>query len=422
MIIIWLMTLLNLMLGYVIKDYTNSNMYLTYAFIFLSSILLFFVIVKGYIKFLFVIFTSYLLRVFFLFLDLYFYNEKLLPHSGDDTENFYKTGLTISQNTSLLEGDIYGGVYSKFIGIIFNIYGDDRLFIQYLNILIAITTILLVIRILRKLNISAKAQIIAILLMSFFPHSLIFSSILLRESLISLLVVLGVYFLLNWFEKGGLTNIIFSLLFVLIGASLHSAIIGLGIGFIFAFVFYKRSVRKFVFSVHSIIPFAIVSVGMTYILIFPEIISVLPFLNKFEQILNNNENIFEVMSGGGRGGSAYLSGLEIHNIFQLILFSPLKMIYFIASPMPWDIRNLNDIFSLFLDSIFYIFSVYMLFKNIHIIKKNPFILVLVICFIITSFIFGVGISNAGTALRHRFKLFSILIIILSFIWTNKKGR
>lgn len=422
MFIIWIISFLNLVIGYIFKDYFPNNYYLTLFFIFLTTIILFFNIAKNYTRFLFIIFTSFIIRILFLIIDLKYRDVFIIPHSGNDTENFYNTGLLISRNLILLNESIYGGVYSKFLGLLFYVYGDDRVFAQYLNILFAITAILITIKILKMMNVSPKVQTIMVMIMAFLPHSIIFSSILLRESLISLLLLISLYFFASWFKKGNVAYAFLSILFVLIASTLHSAVVGITIGYLFAFIFYKRTRNKIEFSAQSVIPFSLFAILLSYTLIFPESTTNLPFFNKFTHALEDGDSIYDVASGSGRGGSAYLSSLQINNIVQLIMFSPIKMLYFFASPMPWDIRNFNDLISFLFDALFYIISFLLIIKNIKFIKKNPFLIIMVICLITALFIFGVGISNAGTALRHRFKLFYFVIIALGVLLTKQMKR
>ncbi|MHC0552857.1 hypothetical protein [Salinicoccus sp. CNSTN-B1] len=115
-----------------------------------------------------------------------------------------------------------------------------------------------------------------------------------------------------------------------------------------------------------------------------------------------------------------MTGLEINNIFQLIVFSPIKIIYFIASPMPWSVRNFSDLISFFLDALFYVFALIVFIRNIDVVKRRPILAIVLLGIAAGWLIFGLGISNAGTALRHRFKLFYLIIIAFALIGSKKK--
>ena len=417
MIIIWLAALFYIVIGFLMQHYITDTTYLTFSFIIFTVIVLFFVLFINYTKFVFILFSGFILRVMILLIDLR-EGETIIPHSGDDSENFYKTGIEISMNTSLLNTEVYGGLYSKVLGILFHLYGDDRLFVQFLNIIIAMTAILIVIQIFRMLGIPGHIQMILVLLLSFYPHSLIFSSILVRESMISITVVLSLYFFVRWFKNRSTINAVLCILAILSGASFHTAVIGILFGYLFGFIFYNHSVRTLKFSVESVVPFTVFAVITTYIIVFPDVVSGLPIANKVDQVLDNNDNVYEAVTSA-RGDTAYLASMEVNNLFQLLLFSPIKVIYFITSPMPWNISKFNELISFLLDGVFYLTALILFIKNFYLVKSRPILAILLISIFAGWFIFGLGISNAGTALRHRFKFFYIVIVALGVIWSKR---
>lgn len=418
MIIIWLVTLFYVIVGFLFQHYIADTYYLTFSFIIFTVIVLFFVLLINYTKFFVIIYTSFIVRVVMMLIDRR-EGESIIPHSGEDSENFYATGIEVSNNLPMLNEDIYGGFYSKFLGLLFYMYGDDRLFAQFLNIIIIMTAILIVIHIFRMLDISIEIQFFLVMLMSFFPHSLIFGSILVRESIISFMVVLSLYFFIRWFKKRERSSALFSVIFIMLGASFHTAVIGILIGYLFGFIFYKHASERFEFSVESLVPFGLFAVIMTYILVFPDTVSGLPMFNKVDQVFNEDAGLYETVSSA-RGGSAYLEGLEVNNLFQMLLYSPIKLIYFISSPMPWNISNLNDLIAFVLDGIFYLFVLVTFIRNVHIIRERPVVGILLISILVGWFIFGLAINNAGTALRHRFKFFYMIVVVLGVIWNQRK--
>ncbi|MFD2829922.1 hypothetical protein [Corticicoccus populi] len=416
MFIIWVTLILILSISYIFNILMDSTLYITAGFIMSVSLFFMFTLMKNYTRFFLILFTSFLVRLLFLFIDVF--NLYALPHTGDDTENFYKTGQLIGENLYLLQSEVYGGIYSKFLGVIFNIYGDDRIFAQFLNIIFAMTAILLMIEIFKKLEIPVRVQMICVALMAFFPHSLIFSSILLRESLISLFVVLSLYFFISWFKGSKGIHAVVSVLFLVVAALFHSAVIGAVIGYVYAFIFYDRTYHRFNVSLRSVIPFVLFTGFFIYILTFPEVIENWPLFNKFSQSLNQNDNLYEAFTST-RGEAAYLTNININNMFQLILFTPVKVIYFIGSPMPWSFRNLNDILSFFLDGVFYLSVLAVGVRHFPLIRKHPLLFIIMISIAAGWIVFGLGISNAGTAIRHRFKFFYMVVVFLSVFLTKK---
>ncbi|MCG1008450.1 hypothetical protein J4760_00135 [Salinicoccus sp. ID82-1] len=418
MLIIWLIALVYVVMGYLFRFYIADTNLLTVSFIVITALMLFFILYLKYTKFLMIIYAGFLVRLGTVLYDLQPKVPKL-PHSGIDSENYYKTAQYISEKMDLMNAEMYGGIYTKFLAVIFNMYGDDRLFAQFLNVLMTLSAILLVIHIFRMLDVPPKVQIILVGVMSFFPHSILFSSILVREAVITLMMALSLYFFVRWYKKREWSSAIFSVIIVLIGASFHTAVIGVIVGYMFGFIFYQHKQNAFRFTLKSTIPFSLFALATTYVLVFPESIEALPIYDKIDQVQRGNDSLFDAFTDD-IGGSAYLSSLVVSNIYQAIAFSPIKMLYFIGSPMPWTIRNMNDVIAFLLDGTFYLLALAVFIKNFGLIKRRPILGVILLSIVVTWIIFGIGISNAGTALRHRFKIFYIIIVALGVIWSKKE--
>src|SRR5699024_2986544 len=129
----------------------------------------------------------------------------------------------------------------------------------------------------------------------------------------------------------------------------HSGLVGISFGYVFAFLFYDEKRKKFKFNLRSITVFLIIiTIFIFSYLTFGELIFV-----KFQNI-ENIDDIVQVANPIGIGGSAYLDNLIINNIFDFILYSPIKAFYFIFSPVIIEWRGLNDLLSFLTDTILYL--------------------------------------------------------------------
>lgn len=120
-----------------------------------------------------VIILGYLARVFVLIWDLYARNIYSLPNSSADTEMFYRMSLLISDNLAMIR-TTRGGMYSDVLGIIFSLIGHQRMFGQYLNVLLGISTVFMIYKILEILDINTRIKQIVVIIATFFPNSIIF--------------------------------------------------------------------------------------------------------------------------------------------------------------------------------------------------------------------------------------------------------
>lgn len=117
------------------------------------------------------------------------------------------------------------------------------------------------------------------------------------------------------------------------------------------------------------------------------------------------------------GGSAYLTGLVAGSWLQVLLFAPIKLFFFLFSPLPVNWRGMMDIVTFLADSTVHLYIICIVvkamckFKNIggseYEIAKWGFI-----AFLMSALVFAMGTGTAGTAIRHRDSMIAIEYIIL----------
>lgn len=115
-------------------------------------------------------------------------------------------------------------------------------------------------------------------------------------------------------------------------------------------------------------------------------------------------------------------GLKIDTWWKMILFSPIKMFYFLVSPLPMDWRDIRDIITFFIDGIIYFYLTVYSFHNLRKVKtQKPLLIGIAIILLVSIFIFGVGVTNTGTAMRHRHKIFPIIVTFYAIVVDSKKN-
>ena len=81
-------------------------------------------------------------------------------HSGSDTERFYIWGLEISKNLSIMN-EISYTKYTNFLGILYWIIGDQRLFSQFINLILGMWSIFVLYKILDLFNLKDSKKALA---------------------------------------------------------------------------------------------------------------------------------------------------------------------------------------------------------------------------------------------------------------------
>lgn len=350
--------------------------------------------------------VSLAVRTALVFWDLHFSHVARIIHSGADSERFFSTAVQVSQDLSLLSEDVYGDTFTKMFGLLFHLIGPSRIFAQYTNALFGLTVALLVYSILREMKVGARSTLWVIAFAALLPNSLMLSAVFLRESVMAALIAASLLYFVRWFNHGGPQRIVVAVVLVIVASAFHAGVITVAVGYMFVALFYKRGQRRFRFGAQSLPYFMVFAAILAVtVLQYPDI-----FLGKFEQF----ESEAEVVTATNYrwGGSTYLTGLVVEDYGDLIRYGPLRALYFLASPMPWDFRGLFDALTFIFDSLFYLSLIVLAVRNLRNIRdRRSLVLALLAIIALASLVFGAGVSNAGTALRHRYKLLAVFLTL-----------
>lgn len=352
--------------------------------------------------------TSLALRTALVFWDLKFTHIWRNIHSGADTETFYAWSVMISDDLSLLSNDVRGGFFSKIFGLLFHFTGPTRVFAQYTIALFGLTITLIVYKILREIRPGEQTTLGITALAALLPNTLLLSTVFLRESLVGMLVAGSALYFTRWFREGAPWRIVVAVLFILAASVFHSGVVAVALGYIFVALFYKRGQHRFRFGLQSLPYLAVFAAIATFAVFrYPDL-----FLGKFDQV-ESGEDLFEVANFRW-GGSTYLPNLVVQSFSDLLLYGPLRGLYFLGSPMPWDFRGFADLLTFTLDSLLYLGALYYAARNYPQLRdQRTFVVALLVPTLIATLVFGAGVGNAGTAIRHRYKLVSLFLLLLA---------
>lgn len=350
------------------------------------------------------IIIGYLIRVFLLYFDLYGRRIYVLLNSGSDSEMFYRT------STELV---LYGKTnrdefFIRLMARVFRLIGINRLFGQFLLMLLSIVAIMITVLIINGLTIKFQIKSLVVLVLCTLPNFAILSSLFLRESIVVLLISSSMFFLANWINGGSIFQIIASLVVSIVACVFHTGAIGITIGCIVCLMLYDHANMKIQFNVIGILLALFIALGVSFL-----------FLNYSEMLMSrfvNVDSIKDVANMETLGGSSYAKYVGNSDTpINMIIYSLPRMFYFLFSPFPWQWRGISDIIAFFLSGSYYLYSVVSIIRYLKTNCKHN--LGLVVCFIIlaffTTFIFAWGVSNTGTAARHRDKMVTLYAVILA---------
>jgi hypothetical protein len=112
------------------------------------------------------------------------------------------------------------------------------------------------------------------------------------------------------------------------------------------------------------------------------------------------------------GSASYNEFFKVSSTEEFIYKIPLKVVYFLFSPFPWDVKKFTHIIAMF-DGFLYMLLVYLILKNLKTILKDPFLRIILIILICYFVMFAIGVSNFGAGLRHRTKFVMLMVLLVS---------
>lgn len=352
-----------------------------------------------------ILFFAYVIRIAVLYWDIYGRGIFVLPSSGLDSELFHNNAVAFANGL----GAARGGMYSELVGYIYKLFGEQRILAQYFNIILSIYTIVIIKDIIEYLVTDKKLRYYMLATVSFLPNFIIMSSILLRESIIIFFIALSLSFFIKWWKSGSLFMFTISLILTLMAALFHSGSIAPAIAYVLCYIFYSPKKEKYSINIKT------VGVAIIFVLLYLAVDTIFGdvLFTRFEGF-ESVEDVTGNTAGRVSGGAAYLVNMQPDSLLSVILYTPIRMFYFLVSPLPWDWRGFNDIFGFVFNATFYMLSLFYVFRALRI--KNDsrnLIIALLIMAICCTLMFAWGVSNAGTALRHRDKFLGIYAVMLA---------
>lgn len=348
-------------------------------------------------------------RVGLLFFDIYGKRIFNLPNSGLDSEGFYRSSVLVARNTIIPKY----GVFPNLMGILMKFVGTSRLYAQYIIVVFSLFALVFIAYSLYEMNVKDSVQRHIMCIVSLLPNFAILGSIYLRESAVTICIAISCYMYTLWITRKNELCFLGAFLFVLLGALFHSGTIGLLVGYLAARIFYDNNEERIRIRISNI------AIVVTFLIAFVYILN--NYGDVFLVKMNNVDTLEDIANTQQLGDSSYASYVgDSSSLINLIIYTPVRIAYFLLSPLPWQWRGGFDMIAFFFSSLFFLFVLgrtireYFVCNNI---RRNEILVWMVVTLSIT-FVFAWGVSNAGTAMRHRDKLIPLFAILLGLDESN----
>ena len=345
---------------------------------------------------------GYLLRLGLLLFDLYGREIYALPNSGADSEMFFQQGMQCALGTFSDPS-----AFISVLGILLSLLGVSRLFVQFLLMLCSVAALHCAAEIFREAGIAPRTARAILYLLCLLPNFAILSSVLLRESIVTMLLAFSVLCLVRWQLRGREGWFWAACLLSCCAAMFHSGSIAVAAGCILVRLFYDRGGERLRFSWRNLLPAFVLLVAFLYL------------YNNYSDVffgkMSGVDSLEDIANTGGVGGSSYAEYVgDSDTLGSLLLYTPVRIIFFLFSPLPWQWRGPSDVIAFCFSSVFYAWALFSALRYLTGARREhrELVAVLLIVAFAVLFVFSWGVSNVGTAVRHRDKMVVLYAVLL----------
>jgi hypothetical protein len=394
------------------------SLLIIYAFIFFWT--------KKYPQTRYFLLVAFLLRSACVLFDQY--DIVNLPDSKSDANKFESLASEISKNQGFLVlFDFFKNdslLISKIISIFYTIFGESKMLAKSISVALGTASVYLVYNLctlMWDINSAKKAAWVTAL----FPTLILYSSLTLREAYVVFFLLIGLIGIVKFIRNNSFASFSQALLSFYVLIFFHGPLV-LG-GFVFLFYITLKLIGE---QIKKLDNFKISISSLLFIFISFTLLTLF-FTNNFEiPYLGRIKTLFELEYSFSKINSymtdtaSYPSWLIINYKYELFTKGIFKIFYFLYSPFVWDIKSYKHLFGLFDGILYFMFTIYVI-RNRYYIWKNPITRIFILIFVCYLIVYGIGVGNFGTAIRHRSKFIVILIVlgapmIHKFIFPAKK--
>ena len=348
-----------------------------------------------------IIFIGLLLRVLCAVWAFFYGN---LPGASSDAMAFHEEALQL-QNCDFPHGLRVAWLYSDLLGCVYAFTYPDQLVGAFLSILFWLLSVLCINKILEHLGVDTVEKLYALIIYTLIPSSIFFSSVTLRESLQSLGVYLFILSALKIYNKKGIIWILallFSYFFTIFLHKTFAISFFLIIFIIFIFYLYKKYIA---------VKFNAIAIVFLLIILFYSYwgdslnVVVIDQANGWK----NFRRILILKEGRADYG---IDPYSLITVWDHMLYMLNSFIQYFIEPLPFRIEGLVDLECFFENMIrlYFIISI-IYFLSIRNILASVDERIILVSYLIIEFIWSLGTTNWGTAWRHHYPAFGLLLIL-----------
>ena len=365
-----------------------------------------------------ILFVALIVRVLAMLIGHYLV---ALPDSTADAASFEREAWSLAQGGFFYVIDNYTGPDAKFISwliaIPYSLFGRSMLMAQSMSLFFGMGCVYLgwkLAKIIWDKQIANKVGWVIAL----FPSLILYSVLVMRETYIVFFLMLALYGVVTWIKNNNYRSFVLVILGFFGATFFHGALMIGALTFLvivgtISFIKLYKSLKNNRINIKILMFF------LTFIIFSSLYISgkiSVTYLGAFKKTTDISY-LLKRSDGATRGGASFPDWTKPKSFTELIYKGPIRSLYFVFSPFPWDVKKPAHLIGVF-DSLLYIYLTFLIFQNRKIIWKDPALRAILIILLSYIVVFGVGVGNFGTGIRHRSK-FVIMFILLAAPLINR---
>jgi hypothetical protein len=305
--------------------------------------------------------------------------------------------------------------YTIFTTLIYFIFGYNPMYMQLINAFIGTLTVIYVYKISNELF-NEKIGKFSALIMALWPTHIMFSTMQMRDSVAIFFLVSFVYYFIIWSRYSGIRHLLYIMLLFLGSVLIRQQNAALILISIFPFLMYVLIKR----SNKTTLPIILISAASI-------LVGLIVFLRSsgFFSTFSIDYIISEMNYRANLEDAGYLLWMNYSNWYDIIIYSPLRLVYFVYSPFPWQVSSLQHVLAM-LESIVLIYFTISILKNVkyvYRITNYRFGLLFFVAFCIIGLTANAIVdANIGTAIRHKLQYIYLIVILFTAVKISAEGR
>jgi len=345
----------------------------------------------------------------------------VIPGTESDALRFHDIGSKIAVSGVFYSTGVVFGArgFENMLGFVYGLFGSSIFLGSQLSILMFAISCIVLIKILRLLEIS-RYKVPVILVFGTLPSIVILGSVILREPYAVLFFMLATYFGLRMLIERNIR--VYGIFMVMSGSIMGTLHNGLAIFFVclislfMMFNIYPSSSLLSIKKEYFLRVFVILTLICSTI--FLEYFQYVDLATLSSAIRGSDVNSFleqavsyQTKSLGSVGRATYGFPIDISSAFTVAHTSFTLYLHYLFEPFPWHVQNIYDL-GASIESILRLVLIGFSLKHLFRVDGVQFRLrfLMLILFFTMSFIWSMGTTNYGTAIRHNMVSWWVLAI------------